>query len=95
MTSPEDIPEEPLTRAEKRWLVWFGFVSMAIHCAMAMMETIFGPTQPYIARNIGTDLASISFQWSLGGVAWLTSSIVSSAVFKRFIKSPRFKVRVS
>lgn len=51
-----------------------------------------GPAQPYIARNVGADSATISLQWSVHGMAWMLGSVAASAVFKRAIPRPRNKV---
>ncbi len=80
------------TQAEINWLLWFGAVSLAIHGSMAMIGTVYGPTQPYIAKFVGSNTAEMSFVWTFTGAGWLTGSIVSSAIFKRFIKTAKYKV---
>ena len=80
------------TKAQLSWLAWFCVVSYAMHFSKVMIDTVFGPTQPYIARNVGTDMVGISSQWSVGNAAWLLGSIISSAIFKKYISTPKMKV---
>ena len=80
------------SRAERSWLLWFGAVSVAIHCGFGMSGTVFGPTQPFIACNIGSDPAEISVVWSFQGVGWMIGSIASSAYFKSYIRESRHKL---
>lgn len=80
------------SQAEINWLLWFGAVSLAIHGSMAMIGTVYGPTQPYIATFIGSNTAEMSFVWTFTGAGWLIGSIVSSAIFKRFITTAKYKV---
>lgn len=82
------------TRPQINWLIFFGSVSCAIHFFLSVIMTISGPAQPYIARNVGSDPATVSLQWSVRGAGWMVGSIVSSAVFKRYIRSPAWKVLI-
>ena len=88
----DDLEVKPLTSSEVKWLVWFGAASMLTHFSFAVGETIFGPTYVYIAQQIGHDPAELSFLWTVAGLAWLAAAIISSAVFKRFIRAPKMKV---
>ena len=80
------------SRAQINWLLYFGAVSCAVHFCLSVIMTISGPSQPYIARNVGSDPATVSLQWSVRGAGWMAGSIASSAVFKKYIRSPRMKV---
>ena len=87
-----EFKEKPLNKAEVRWLWWFGAASLAVHFSFAIRETMFGPIHVYIAHNMQEDPANMSFMWTVGGLAWMLASIVSSALFKRLIRGPRLKV---
>ena len=80
------------TKAERNWLIWFGLVSVAVHGAMGMISTVYGPTQNYVACNIGSDPAEISTIWSVSGAGWMAGSIVSSIFFKRYVRQPKHKL---
>ncbi|TRY61749.1 hypothetical protein TCAL_03670 [Tigriopus californicus] len=79
------------TKAEIRWLIWYGSVSALVHCFIAAIDAGAGSTLPYIARNVNSDTATLSLQWSVNGAAWMLGSILSSALFKSFIRAPRSK----
>ena len=90
----DDLAVKPLTPAEVKWLWWFGSASLLTHFSFAVGETVFGPTHVYLADRIGHDPAELSFLWTVAGLAWMAAAVASSAVFKRFIRTPRMKVNV-
>ena len=48
----------------KKWLVAFLFVAFMGHAGLGMAYAVFGPTQPYLGRNIGVNVDEINFIWT-------------------------------
>ena len=48
-----------------------------------LIVTVVGPSQPYIAKNVGVDIATINLLWSFQFFGFLLGSIASGFVFKR------------
>lgn len=90
-SSESEVSHGQFTKAEIRWLIWYGIVSALVHCFIAAIDAGAGSTLPYIARNVNSDTATLSLQWSVNGGAWMLGSILSSALFKSFIRTPRLK----
>lgn len=87
-----DVEGKMLENKEKSWLAFFSVISLITHCCGAMFPAIVGPTQVYVAtKSLGVVPTDLNVQWSFSAGGWLVGSVVSSAVFKRFIVDPRIK----
>jgi MFS family permease len=45
--------------------------------------TVLGPTQPYLARNVGVGVDLINLVWTFGFLGYVVGSLIAGMVFKR------------
>jgi hypothetical protein len=48
----------------KKWLSAFLLVAWSGHIGLGMSVAILGPTQPYLARQVGVNIDNINFVWT-------------------------------
>jgi hypothetical protein len=48
----------------KRWLSAFLLVAFSGHAGLGMAIAVFGPTQPYLAKQTGVDVDTVNFIWT-------------------------------
>ena len=57
-----------------------------------LMITVVGPSQPYIARNVDVKIDTINLVWTFGFAGYLTGSLFTGYILKRFATSGRGKL---
>ena len=50
-----------------------------------MMNTVIGPTQPYLAQNVGVDISAINLVWTIGFFGYFAGSFSTGFIFKGFL----------
>ena len=73
------------SRNEVRWLVWYLGSSWLTNFGHGLVVTVVGPTQLYIAKNVGVDKDTINFLWTFGFFGYLVGSGAAGFVFKRYV----------
>ncbi len=56
--------------------------------------TVLGPTQPYLARNVGVSIDLVNLVWTFGFLGYVAGSLIAGMVFKRWVHItcyPRFQ----
>ena len=48
-----------------------------------LVVTVVGPTQPYIAKNVGVEVDTINLLWSFGFFGFAVGAVAAGFVFKR------------
>ena len=65
---------------------FYGFLigsSWLCNIAHGLTITILGPTQIYLARNVGVDIDTINFVWSFGFLGYMAGSLAAGVIFKQ------------
>ena len=57
-----------------------------------MVVTVVGPTQPYLALNVGVDIDTINLVWTFGFLGFTLGAIGTGLVFRRFCTTPKSKM---
>ena len=52
-------------------------VAWCLHISHGMMNTVIGPSQLYLARNVGLELSQINFVWTFGFIGFVLGSFTS------------------
>jgi len=61
-------------------LAWSG------HIGLGLALGIFGPTQPYLARNVGVSVDTINFIWTGRSIGFMVTSVLTAVVFKQYCR---------
>jgi len=61
-------------------LAWSG------HIGLGLALGIFGPTQPYLARNVGVSVDTINFIWTGRSIGFMITSVLTAVVFKQYCR---------
>eukprot|EP00092_Neocalanus_flemingeri_P007291 GFUD01007873.1.p1 GENE.GFUD01007873.1~~GFUD01007873.1.p1 ORF type:complete len:462 (+),score=106.98 GFUD01007873.1:184-1569(+) len=75
-----------------RWICIYFPVSWLTQFGHGLVTTVVGPTQPYLARNTGVDIATINLVWTFGFFGYMVGSLATGFVFKEYIKSEKAKL---
>jgi len=75
-----------------KWICIYFPVSWLTQFGHGLVTTVVGPTQPYLARNTGVDIATVNLVWTFGFFGYMVGSLTTSFVFKEFIKSEKAKL---
>jgi hypothetical protein len=49
-----------------------------------MVMTVVGPTQPYLAQNVGVEVNLINLVWTLGFLGYMIGGLSAGFTFQRF-----------
>ena len=69
-----------------RWLLVYFPVSWLTQFGHGLVTTVVGPTQPYLAKNTGVDIATINLVWTFGFFGYMIGSLGTSFIFKEYLK---------
>ena len=50
-----------------------------------LVVTVVGPTQPYIAKNVGVEVDTINLLWSFGFFGFAVGAVAAGFLFKRLL----------
>eukprot|EP00090_Calanus_glacialis_P002229 TRINITY_DN11674_c0_g1_i1.p1 TRINITY_DN11674_c0_g1~~TRINITY_DN11674_c0_g1_i1.p1 ORF type:complete len:456 (-),score=102.67 TRINITY_DN11674_c0_g1_i1:161-1528(-) len=75
-----------------KWICVYFPVSWLTQFGHGLVTTVVGPTQPYLAKNTGVDIATINLVWTFGFFGYMVGSLATSFVFKEYIKSEKAKL---
>ena len=53
-----------LSEPHKKWLLLFLPLAWSGHVGLGLALGVFGPTQPYLAKNVGESVDTINFIWT-------------------------------
>ena len=73
----EDLfPNKKMTAIDPgwRWVLAFSLVDFSNRVVFAAFGTMLGPSQPFMARNVGVDIEAITFIWTFGMRAFLLAT---------------------
>jgi len=76
MTLGEDTP----------WLLTYFPVAWTAHICQGLAMGIFGPTQPYLAQNVGVASQKINFIWTVRAFGSCFATVVTGMVFKSLVR---------
>ena len=68
---------------DKKWLFCYFPSSWLTNLGHGMVVTVVGPTQPYLAQNVGVKIDIINLVWSFGFFGSMVGSFGTGLVFRR------------
>ena len=74
------------------WLITYFPVAWTAHICQGLAMGIFGPTQPYLAQNVGVPSHQINLIWTLRAFGSCFATIITGMVFKSRIRSRNNKL---
>ena len=80
-----------LSEANK-WFLIFIPIQWLTEFGHGMLNTVVGPTQPYLAQNVGVDISTINLVWTFGFFGYLVGSFTTGFIFKRFLTKTAHKL---
>ncbi len=81
-----------LTKEGKTWCGIYVAISCFSNIGHGTLTTVLGPTQVYLAKNIGVDIDTINLVWTIGFIGFFIGAFGTGMVFKQFVRSPMGKV---
>ncbi len=81
----------PLSQ-ETKWCWVYVLASCCANIGQGLVTTVVGPTQPYLAKNVGVDIDTINLVWTFGFAGYFIGAFLAGLVFKRFFSSAFGKV---
>ncbi|XP_075243439.1 sodium-dependent glucose transporter 1A-like [Convolutriloba macropyga] len=79
---------------EKYFIVLYVPITWCLQMALGMMNTVIGPSQLYLAQNVGLDLSQINFVWTFGFIGFIAGSFATGASMKTWLNKSWMKVSV-
>ena len=89
----QSVPEK--SNGEKRsdmtWLrenAWYSLYlpsSWLSNIGHGLMVTVLGPTQPYLAQNVGVEIDVINLVWSFGFLGYIGGALATGFIYKRYL----------
>ena len=77
---------------DKKWVMTYFPVAWSAHICQGLCKGIFGPTQPYLAQNLGVENKQINFIWTLGALGSCLATVLTGVVFKDYLKKRSHKL---
>ena len=77
--------EKAFSQSEIRWLACYLASSWLTNFGHGLVVTVVGPTQLYIAKNVGVEKDTINWLWTFGFFGFLVGAVVAGFVFKRYV----------
>ena len=72
---------------DNKWYAWYVASSWLCNVGHGMMVTVVGPTQPYLARNVGVNIDVVNLVWTAGFGGYVIGALATGFVYKRYIKT--------
>ena len=69
---------------DKKWLACYFPSSWLTNIGRGMVMTVVGPTQPYLAQNVGVKVNLINLVWTLGFLGYMIGGLSAGFTFQRF-----------
>jgi len=80
-----ELPASPWTRL-------YLPISWVSEIGNGLTNTVVGPMQPYLAANVGTDIATINLLWTFGNFGYIVGCLATGMLYKRFLVSQTQKM---
>ena len=68
---------------DNRWYGVYLLASWLSNIGHGLMITVMGPTQPYLAQNVGVNIDTINLVWSSGFAGYVLGSVTTGFVYKK------------
>ena len=72
--------------SDKKWYFLFFPLAWSGHIGIGLALGIFGPTQPYLAKNVSKDVDTINYIWTGRSIGFCVTAVVSALLFQRYFK---------
>ncbi len=77
---------------DSKWCAVYVAASCCANIGQGLVTTVVGPTQLYLAQNVGVDIDTINLVWTFGFFGYFLGAILAGCVFKRFFRGALAKV---
>ena len=84
--------ESTIFNSNKKWFMAFFPLAWLGHIGIGLALGVFGPTQPYLAKNVSTNVDTINFIWTGRSIGFALAAIIAAFVFKRYFTTTRGKL---
>jgi len=78
--------------SESRWCVLYVLASYCSNIGQGLVTTVVGPTQLYLAQNLGVGVGTVNLVWTFGFAGYFVGALAAGFVFKRYFTTPLAKV---
>jgi len=82
----EEEKEKVMEEKEKLFCRIFLPLAWSGHIGLGLALGIFGPTQPYLARNVEVSVDTINFIWTGRSIGFMITSVLTAVVFKKYCR---------
>jgi len=82
----EEEEEKVMEEKEKLFCRIFLPLAWSGHIGLGLALGIFGPTQPYLARNVEVSVDTINFIWTGRSIGFMITSVLTAVVFKKYCR---------
>ena len=87
-----DTGQNNILVSNKKWFSIFFPMAWLGHVGIGLALGVFGPTQPYLAKNVSTNVDTINFIWTGRSIGFAGAAIIAAFVFKKYFTSTRSKL---
>lgn len=87
-----DSEQNSTITSNKKWfllffpLAWFG------HVGLGLALGVFGPTQPYLAKNVSTNVDTINFIWTGRSIGFAMTAVIAALIFRQYFTTTKSKL---
>ena len=78
--------------SHKKWFSLFFPLAWSGHTGLGLALGVFGPTQPYLAKNVSVSIATINFIWTGRSIGFCITAIIAALVFRKYCKTTANKL---
>ena len=80
-----DSEENNFLASHRKWFLLFFPLAWSGHTGLGLALGVFGPTQPYIAKNVSTSVDTINFIWTGRSIGFCITAIIAALMFRKYL----------
>merc|ERR1719351_676543 len=82
-----DTGQNSILLSNKKWFTIFFPMAWLGHVGIGLALGVFGPTQPYLAKNVSTNVDTINFIWTGRSIGFCITAVVAAILFRKYLKT--------
>ena len=79
------IHDDNVLTSYRKWFFLFFPLAWCGHTGLGLALGVFGPTQPYIAKNVKTSVDTINFIWTGRSIGFCITAVVAALLFRKYL----------
>ena len=79
------IHDDNVLTSYRKWFFLFFPLAWCGHTGLGLALGVFGPTQPYIAKNVKTSVDTINFIWTGRSIGFCITAVIAALLFRKYL----------